>query len=138
MRVRTVAGFLTGLLIWWFLFLAFGIVFGLLWPDYREAARFMFSTGEFSHFTTPMLLLNYLVFLIGGVVTGWLTTLISNHRTPAMIVALLYLSYTIFDHYHLIWDKLPGWYNVIVPWVIACAIVLGSRLHRPPAIAAGR
>ena len=79
-----------------------------------------------------MLLLNYLVFLIDGAVTGWLVTLISNHRRPALIVALLYLIYTISEHYYLIWDKLPGWYNVIVPWVIASAIVLGSRLRRPP------
>ena len=79
-----------------------------------------------------MLLLNFMVFSITGLVVGWLVSYISKNRTPALVVALLYLLYAVFEHYYLVWDKLPDWYNVIMPWIISGTIVLGSRIFRTP------
>lgn len=107
-----------------------GIAFGLLWPDYREAARFMFSEDDLSHFTTPMLFLNFMVFISAGLVMGWLVSVISKNRIAGLVAGLLYLLLMGFNHYVLVWDELPGWYNLVVPLIISGSIVLGSRLVR--------
>jgi uncharacterized membrane protein len=129
MILRAIAGVVTGAILWWAFFFAIGTGTGLLWPAYREAARLMFAAGDFSGFTTPMLFLNLVLFLAIGVAAGWIAALIGRHRFTAPVVALLYLLYTGFNHYFLVWDKLPDWYNVIVPFVIAGSIVLGGRLR---------
>ena len=132
MTFRVVAGVVVGIVAWWLLFLGVGIAFGLLWGDYRLAARAFFSDQDGGHFTTAMLLLNWLVFIIAGAADGWLVSLISRKRIAGLVVAALYLLYTLFDHYYLLWHNLPTWYNLIVPWVIAGSILIGSRLVRPP------
>ena len=132
MNIRTVVGVLAGCLLWWFFFIAVGIGFGLLWPAYREAAHVLFTEADSSHFTTSMFLLNYLVFVIAGMIVGWLTAFIGKSRTPAMVVALLYLCYMVFEHYYLAWDNLPHWYNVIVPLVISGSIMLGGLFTKNP------
>ena len=130
MNVRIVTGFVAGCVIWWFLFLAAGIGFGLLWPAYREAAHVLFSAGDSSYFTTPIYFLNFLVFSIAGIVVGWLVSLFSKNRMTALVVALLYLFFMSFNHYYLEWDNFPAWYNVIVPFIISGSIALGSRFSR--------
>jgi hypothetical protein len=132
MNIRPVAGFLTGFVLWWFLFLAVGIGFGLLWPAYREAARVLFSEGDFSLFTTAMQLMNFLVFMIVGICVGLLASIISRSRTPVLVLALFYFLYAAVNHFYLEWDTFPAWYNVIVPFIISGSIVLGSRFIRPP------
>ena len=133
MNLRTITGFFTGVVLWWVLFFGFGVGAGLLWPAYREAAAFMFREQDFSHFTTVMLCLNLVIFIIEGLITGWLTSAISRSRTPVLIVSLLYLLYTGFNHYYMVWDKLPVWYNLIVPLVIAGSIFLGGQLAKSTA-----
>jgi hypothetical protein len=132
--MRTAIGTILGFAAWWFLFFAVGIAFGLLWPAYREAARFMFE-GDLGHFTTPMLFLNWLVFLIAGTVTGWVAAFAGSSRMPALIVALLLLGYGLVNHYILVWNELPDWYNLIVPLVIAAPVAIGGRLRKPVAAA---
>ena len=129
MNFRVVSGVVVGVVAWWLLFIGVGIAFGLAWEDYRLAARAFFADQDGSHFSTAMLLLNWLVFIISGLVDGWLVTLISRKRVAGLIVAGLYLLYTLFDHYYLLWHNLPTWYNLIVPWVISGSILLGSRLQ---------
>lgn len=128
MKLRIFAGILSGLVIWWFLFFAIGIGFGLLWPDYREAARFMFSENDLSYFRTPMLFLNVVLFIGAGLAAGWLASLIGRHRIAGLVLGLLYLLYMGINHYVLVWDELPAWYNLIVPLIISGSIVLGNRL----------
>jgi hypothetical protein len=130
MTLRAIASVVLGCIVWWFLFFAVGIAFGSLWPDYREAAHLMFKEGNFSHFSTPMLLLNLVVFIVAGLLVGWLVSLISKNRISALVVALLYLLYTAFNHYIVVWEKLPGWYNVVVPLIVPGSIVQGGRFAR--------
>jgi hypothetical protein len=130
MNLRPAAGVVAGTFIWWFLFMFVGTAFGMLWPDYRAAARHMFETGTFTLFTTPMLCLNLLLFLVIGVATGWLVTAIARNRIAAQVLALIALAYMGFNHLYRVWGMLPDWYNVIVPFVIAASMVLGGRLPR--------
>ena len=130
MKLRQVAGFLTGVIIWWFLFIAIGIGFGMLWPGYREAARLLFSAADSSRFTTTMFLLNYLVFIVTGIATGWFAASIGKGRIPALVVALFYLILMAINHFYLEWNTFPSWYNVIVPFVISGSIAIGSQFVR--------
>jgi hypothetical protein len=125
---RSVAGGILGFVLWWLLFFAFGVGIGLLWPDYRDAARVMAQEGDFRLFTLPMLLANLLVFAVAGIVAGSLTTRLAKSRRSALVLAALLLVYAIIEHYILLWDQLPHWYNVIVPVVIAGFIWVGSRI----------
>jgi hypothetical protein len=127
-RLRIITAIVAGLVVWMVGFFVIGIAFGLLWPAYAEAARFMFRAEDFSYFTTPMLFVNWLVFLGTGLIAGWLAAWIGKNRIAPLVVAVLYLAYGMVNHYVLVWDKLPGWYNLIVPFVMAVPIVLGGRL----------
>ena len=55
---------------------------------------------------------------------------IGRSRMPMLVLAGLFLVMMMVNHYVLEWDALPAWYNVVVPFVIAAAILLGGRLRR--------
>jgi len=134
--VRITVGIVAGLIAWIVGFYAVGIAFGLAWPAYAEAARFMFRDNDFSHFATPMLFVNWVVFLAAGTFAGWLALWIAKNRMAPLVVAALWFVYGVVNHYWLVWDKLPGWYNVIVPFVIAAPIFVWSRFARPANVGA--
>jgi hypothetical protein len=134
--VRTVAGIVAGLVIWIVGFYAIGMIFGLIWPAYAEAARFMFREDDLSHFTTPMLFLNWVLFVGTGSLTGWLASWIAKNRVAPLVVAGLWFVYAVVNHYWLVWNELPDWYNVIVPFVIGLPIFAWSRFAKAPARAA--
>ncbi|HEY7841837.1 MAG TPA: hypothetical protein VIC61_09735, partial [Gammaproteobacteria bacterium] len=81
-------------------------------------------------FTTPMLCLNLLLFLTIGVATGWLVSAIARNRTAAQVLTLIAFAYMGFNHFYRVWDMLPDWYNVIVPFVIAGSIALGGWFRK--------
>lgn len=128
MTWRRVAAAALGFTLWWFLFFAVGIAIGALWPAYREAGRSMYQEGDLSLFVTPMLFANLLVFVVAGAAVGSVTTLVGKSRIPARLVAAVLFIYAAINHYLWEWDQLTPWYNVIVPFVVAGSILLGSRL----------
>lgn len=127
---RNIASIFLGFTLWWFLFFAVGIGFGLLWPEYREAARLMFQEGDLSLFRTPLLLLNLLLFVAIGLATGSVSALVGTNRTPAIVLVSLFFVFMAINHFFREWDQLPPWYNLIVPFIAAGSIYAGSRL--PP------
>ena len=127
MAWRPIAGGILGLALWWVLFFVIGVGIGLLWPEYREAARVMFQEHSFRLFTPPMLLANLLLFTVAGIIVGRIATLVARSRISALVLAALLLLYAVIEHYILLWTQLPPWYNLIVPLVIAGSIWLGSR-----------
>jgi hypothetical protein len=130
MTWRSGVGAIAGLVLWCVLFLVIGVGIGLLWPEYRQAARVMFQERSFLLFTPTMLLANLTLFIVAGIVAGGISTLIARSRISALIVAVLLLLYAVTEHYILLWDKLPAWYNLIVPLVIAGSVWLGGGTRR--------
>ena len=127
MTWRSIVGAIAGFVLWWALFFVIGVGIGLLWPEYRAAARVMFQERSFLLFTLPMLFANLALFAVAGLIVGRLSTLIARSRMSALIVGVLLLIYAVIEHYILLWDKLPGWYNLIVPLLIAGSVWLGGR-----------
>jgi hypothetical protein len=125
---RSVAAGMLGFALWWLLFFAIGIGIGLLWPEYRDAARVMFQEGTFRLFTPPMLIADFLLFAVAGLAVGWVSTLIARNRTAALALAAVLFAYAAVEHYLLLWDQLPPWYNLIVPVVIGGFVWVGSRM----------
>jgi uncharacterized membrane protein (DUF485 family) len=128
MAWRRIIGGLIGLALYWIAFYAIGIGTGLLWPAYRNAARGVFQERAFHLFTVPMLITNLLVFGIAGLVAGWVSTRIARSTTPGLVIAVLLFMYAVIEHYILLWDQLPPWYNLIVPVAMAGSVWLGSRI----------
>jgi len=126
MFLRAAGGVLLGLALWWLLFFALGIGIGLLWPQYRDAARVMMQERTFQLFTTSMLFTNYLVFATAGAVAGWVSAAIA--RKSSIAIAAILFVYAGLQHYLLLWNKLPDWYNVTIPLVIAGSVWLAGRL----------
>lgn len=138
--MRTVAGIVAGLIAWLIGYFALGILFGLLWPAYAEAARHMFREDDLSYFTFPMLLMNWTLFVGTGLFAGWVASRIGRNPTAPLFVAAFWFLYAVVNHYWLVWNELPDWYNVIVPFVIGAPIFVWSRIGRfasSPSAAAG-
>jgi hypothetical protein len=128
MKWRPIVGGVVGFALWYCLFFVVGVSVGLLWPDYREAARLMFREEDFRLFTTPMLFANFAVFAVAGLAAGCVATLLARSRTPALVLAVLLFIYAGLNHYVRVWDRLPDWYNLIVPLVIAGFVWIGGRV----------
>jgi hypothetical protein len=134
--MRIAFGILAGLVIWIVGFYAIGILLGLLWPAYAEAARFMFEADDLSHFTTHMLFLNWVVFIGTGTLAGWLSSWIGRSPIAPLVVAVVWFGYAVVNHYWIVWNELPDWYNIIVPFVIGLPIFVWSRIARTQVTAA--
>lgn len=132
MNGRAIVGVLAGLVLWWFLFFAIGIGFGLVVPEYGEAARMMFQEQDTSGFTTPLLFMNWVLFVIAGLVVGWATSLIGRSRQSTPVLSAAFLIFMVVNHYVLEWDSFPVWYNLIVPLIIAGTILVGGRILPAP------
>jgi hypothetical protein len=124
---RIAGGAVLGIAIYWVLFLVLGVSFGLLWPDYRDAARLAMQEQSFRLFTTPMFFTNFLAFAIAGTVAGWASTIVSKTIKSAYLALGVLLIYACTEHYYLLWGQLPDWYNITIPIVIAGSFWLGSR-----------
>ena len=135
MNFRAIAAVILGVVTWWLFFMGVGIAVGLVWGDYRAAARVFFASGDFSQFTLAMMITNFVVFIVAGLIDGWLVQAIGRSRIAVMVVAGLYLLYALVEHYYLVWGQLPDWYNVIVPWIIAGSIFLGGSVVRARTLA---
>lgn len=123
---RIAGGAILGLAIYWLLFVMLGVSFGLLWSDYRDAARLMMQEQSFRLFTTPMFLANYVVFAVAGVAAGWASTLVSKTIKSALVAVAVLILYAGTEHYYLLWGQLPDWYNLTIPVVISGFFWLGS------------
>jgi len=132
MKLRAIGGTLLGVAAWPVVFMVMGIGFGLIWPDYRAAARVFFATQDFSQFTIPMMLTNFLLFAVTGAITGWLTSKIGGTRKAGLAVSAICFVYGGVSHFYREWGNLPDWYNLVVPWIMGGSIWLGARVSANP------
>ena len=131
MPVRTISAVVLGGALWFFLFMAVGICFGFVWPAYAEAVSLLFDSGDSSLFTLPMYFINMIVFLAAGLGAGTLAAWVGKRPLPTLVLGGVALVLFGIDHYILVWDNLPHWYNLIIPWVIAGTLLAGGRLIGP-------
>lgn len=127
MILRAISSVVVGIVIWSALFWIVGIGFGLAWPDYRAAARLFFDSQDFGLFTVPMMLTNFVLFAIAGLAAGWVAAKVGRSRKVGLVLAGLGFAYGLVEHYYILWNVLPAWYNLIVPWIMAGSIYIGSR-----------
>jgi hypothetical protein len=52
------------------------------------------------------------------------------------VVALVWFVYAVANHYWVVWNELPDWYNIIVPFVIGLPILVWGRFAKARALAA--
>jgi hypothetical protein len=130
MNLRAIGSVVLGVAIWPALFTVLGIGFGLLWPDYRLAARTYFASQDFSEFTLGMMLLNQALFAVVGMICGWLVTRVGGTRTAGLVFAGIGFAYGAQAHFYREWGNLPDWYNLVVPWIMGGSIIIGSRLAK--------
>jgi len=74
-----------------------------------------------------MLLVNYGLFAVAGVVAGRIATVLDRTGRAAIICAVILIVYAGAQHYVRLWNQLPDWYNVTIPVVIAAFVWLGGR-----------
>jgi hypothetical protein len=127
-RVHTVIGVVAGLVSWWILFLLSLTLFAIAWPDFGEAGERAQRSGDFSQLTPAMLalLLGSYVYING--IAGWVTQRIAGHRAAVWIASSAIFAYATFQHLHLLWSKLPAWYNLGVVALIFPLSILGGAL----------
>lgn len=125
---RVVVGVLVGLALWWLLLLVLGTGIGFIWPEYREAARAMMQEQSFRLFTLPTLLVNYLLFAAAGAAAGWISAVIARTSKAGMVIAAVLLIYAVVQHFVLLWNELPAWYNLTIPIAISGFAWIGARI----------
>jgi len=133
--MRAILAVIGGIIVWSALFMVVGIAFGLAWPGYRAAARLFFESQDFGLFTMPMMLTNFVLFVLVGLASGWLVAQFGRSRTASLAFTGMLLAYGLIDHYYLLWGVLPDWYNLVVPWIIAGSIYVGAGLTPRPSSA---
>lgn len=132
MKIRTIVGVLSGLVVWWVLFYLSVGIFAALWPAMQEAGRPAVENGDFSQLTAPMLALLIVMYFWVNPVAGWLTVFITKNRNHVWVVVVPLFLFASFQHFYVLWDNLPDWYNVLVPILIPPLVYLGGIFAKTP------
>ena len=127
---RAIAGVIVGVIVWWLLFYVLEIYLWMLWVGLRSVTGQTLAGVRFDPFPAVAVVLNILLFLIDGVAVGWLVSKISRNFVAVLVVAGFFLLYWLWKTYQHHWGASPNWYQVLMPWIIAGAIVQGGRLSR--------
>jgi hypothetical protein len=133
MSVRSIAGIVVSIVIWWalFLFLSFAIV--VMWPGSESYRQALFEKGDYSVLPTGALVVLLLMFVVIGLFVGWVTAAITRNELHAWAVAVPIFLFAAFQHLYTLWGNLPDWYNIAVVLLIWPFIILGARFRRSPA-----
>jgi hypothetical protein len=119
--LKTVAGFVAGLIVWFVVATIVNLAFRALWPGYAEVEGAM-------RFTLTMmfarLLLGALSSLCAGLTVAWIT---KGNSKVAKVVGVFLTVMFIPVHYGL-WDKFPLWYHLAFLVSLFPITVLGAHL----------
>jgi len=128
MTIESVLGIVAGFISWWAAFYGSTAIFAALWPALVEAGRPAIQENDWSHITTPMLLLLITMYLWVNPIAGWVTVRISGNRKLAWITIIPLFSYAAWMHFYTLWGLLPDWYNVMVVVMIPPLVYAGGLL----------
>ena len=131
MNVRTAAGIVLGIAVWWVLFMASTFLIVVAWPTSEAFRQAVFDAGDYSVFPTAMLLAFLAMYVPIGLIAGRAAVSITRVARHAWIVAAPILLFALFQHLYVLWNNLPNWYNVAVVLLIAPFIVVGGRSVKP-------
>jgi hypothetical protein len=125
--LRTVAGIVAGLIVWFVVATIVNLAFRALWPGYAEVEGAM-------RFTLAMmfarLLLGALSSLCAGFSVAWIT---KGNGKAAKILGVLLTAMFVPVHYGL-WDKFPLWYHLAFLVSLFPLTLLGARLITPGSV----
>ena len=133
MNIRSIAGIVLGIVLWWALFLVLSYAIVVMWPGSESYQQALFERGDYSVIPTGALVVLLVMFVVIGLVSGWVAAAISRNEVHAWIVAIPILLFAAFQHLYKLWGNLPDWYNIAVVLLIWPFIILGARLRRSPA-----
>ena len=128
--MRAVLGIMVGIAIWWGLFALSSFLIVTIWPTTEEFRQALFEVGDYSVIPTTMLALFLVMYIPIGLVSGFVTAVVTKTQWHAWVVAAPIFAFAVFQHLFTLWDNLPAWYNVAVVLVIAPPIVLGGGLSK--------
>lgn len=128
--MRSILGVCAGFLCWWLAFYGSTAIFAVIWPALIDAGRPAILENDWSHITTPMLLLLLTMYLWVNPIAGWVTVKISKNRNLVWITVIPLFAYAAYAHFYNLWGLLPDWYNLIVPVIIPPLVYIGGKLAK--------
>lgn len=125
--VKTVAGIVAGLIVWFVVATLVNLAFRVLWPGYAEVERAM-------NFTLAMLVARLLLGALSSLCAGFTVAWIAKGSGSAVkVVGVLLTAVFIPVHYGL-WDKFPSWYHLAFLVSLFPLTLLGARLLKPGSV----
>jgi hypothetical protein len=128
MTIKPVLAVFAGFISWWAAFYGSTALFAALWPALIESGRSAIQGNDWSHITTPMLLLLLSMYLWVSPLAGWVTARISENRKLVGITIIPLFAYAAWAHFYNLWGLLPDWYKLIVPVIIPPLVYAGGLL----------
>lgn len=130
--IRAIAGIVTGLIVWWVLFMSTSLSIVKAWPFSAATEQAIFENRDLSLLPTSILMVFLIMYVVIGLFTGWLTAFIARDRRHVWFVAGPLCLYAAYQHLFVLWRVLPGWYNLAVIVFIGLFIILGGRFTPLP------
>lgn len=121
--IRTVAGIVAGLIVWFMVATIVNLLFRVAWPGYVEAE---ISTMFTLVMLVARLLLGALSSVCAGLTVAWIT---KGNGTAAKVLGIVLTVMFVPVHYGL-WDKYPIWYHLIFLASLFPLTLLGAKLLR--------
>ena len=119
---RRIPGVIAGLIVWFVVISAAGVVLRAAWPDYVSASPTM-------AFTLPMKLTRLSIGAVATIAAGIVTAILARSSAAVSITGVLLLLFFIPEHISL-WDKFPIWYHLTFLGSLIPLTVGGGRLVR--------
>ncbi|MDQ2961654.1 MAG: hypothetical protein M3R31_00640 [Pseudomonadota bacterium] len=121
--IRTIAGIVAGLIVWFIVATIGNLLFRVAWPGYVEA--------ELATMFTPVmmvarLLLGALSSICAGLAVAWIT---KGNGTAAKVLGIVVTAMFVPVHYSL-WDKFPIWYHAVFLVSLFPLTLLGAKVLR--------
>lgn len=126
MKLRSILAVVAGYVAWVVAFFVPIMLVAFFWPSLREAVRISVAQGRYDVFDTSMLVAFQLIWPIANGAAGLVTRLISKRQVEVWCLTALLLAYFAYNHFWVLWDQLPVWYNLLVVVQVVPMILVGS------------